>query len=328
MLKPGFWATLSPGFFFGNQPKKLLFKVQSSSADLLAPRPVAAGEAFLIQSERVENMKNIASSRITETVKELVIKANKVLPSDLIDCSETAKSVLSDLKANIDAAAELDIPICQDTGMAVIFAEIGQDVHITGDDFETAVNAGVSQGYVEGLLRKSVVRDPFYDRVNTNDNTPAVIHNRIVPGDKIKITAAPKGFGSENMSALKMFTPSATKQDIIDFIVGVVKNAGSNPCPPIVLGIGIGGDFEYCALLAKKALCRNVSSHNPVPFYAELENELLEKINSLDIGPQGFGGKTTALAVNVEAYPTHIAGLPVAVNVGCHVTRHASAVIE
>ena len=337
MLKPGFWATLSPGFFFGNQPKKLLFKVQSSSADLLAPRPVAAGEAFLIQSERVENMKNIASSRITETVKELVIKANKVLPSDLIDCiscsekrecSETAKSVLSDLKANIDAAAELNIPICQDTGMAVIFAEIGQDVHITGDDFETAVNAGVSQGYVDGLLRKSVVRDPFYDRVNTNDNTPAVIHTRIVPGDKIKITAAPKGFGSENMSALKMFTPSATRQDIIDFIVGVVKNAGSNPCPPIVLGVGIGGDFEYCALLAKKALCRNVSSHNPVVFYAELENELLEKINDLDIGPQGFGGKTTALAVNIETYPTHIAGLPVAVNVGCHVTRHASAVIE
>lgn len=282
-------------------------------------------------------MKNIDSSVITKAVKELVIKANKVLPSDLVDCilcsekcecSETAKSVLSDLKANIDAAAELDIPICQDTGMAVIFAEIGQDVHITGDDFETAVNAGVSQGYVEGLLRKSVVRDPFYDRVNTNDNTPAVIHTRIVPGSRIKITVAPKGFGSENMSALKMFTPSATKQDIIDFIVGVVKNAGSNPCPPIVLGVGIGGDFEYCALLAKKALCRNVSSHNLVPFYAELENELLEKINSLDIGPQGFGGKTTALAVNVEAYPTHIAGLPVAVNVGCHVTRHASAVIE
>ncbi len=282
-------------------------------------------------------MKNIDSSRITETVKQLVIKANKVLPSDLADCiacggknesNETAKSVLSDLLANLDAASELDIPICQDTGMAVVFAEIGQDVHITGDDFETAVNKGVSQGYVEGLLRKSVVRDPFYDRVNTNDNTPAVIHARIVPGDKIKITAAPKGFGSENMSALKMFTPSAKRQDIIDFVIGVVKKAGSNPCPPIVLGIGIGGDFEYSALLAKKALCRSVSKRNPVPFYAELENELLEKINNLDIGPQGFGGKTTALAVNIETYPTHIAGLPVAVNVGCHVTRHAAAVIE
>ncbi len=282
-------------------------------------------------------MKNIDSSRITEAVKKLVIEANKVLPSDLASCiacgeknesNQTAKSVLSDLLTNLDAAAELDIPICQDTGMAVIFAEIGQDVHITGDDFETAVNKGVSQGYVDGLLRKSVVRDPFYDRVNTNDNTPAVIHIRIVPGDKIKITAAPKGFGSENMSALKMFTPSAKRQDIIDFIVGVVKKAGSNPCPPIVLGIGIGGDFEYSALLAKKALCRSVSLRNPMPFYAELESELLEKINNLDIGPQGFGGKTTALAVNIETYPTHIAGLPVAVNVGCHVTRHASAVIE
>ena len=208
--------------------------------------------------------------------------------------------------------------------MAVIFAEIGQDVHISGENFEDAVNRGVAEGYTEGLLRKSVVRDPFADRVNTNDNTPAVIHTRIVPGDKIKITAAPKGFGSENMSALKMFTPSAKKEDIIGFVVDTVKKAGSNPCPPIVVGVGIGGDFEYSALLAKKALCRSVSVRNTNQFYADMEKEILEKVNLLNIGPQGFGGKTTALAVNIETYPTHIAGLPVAVNIGCHVTRHAS----
>ncbi len=281
-------------------------------------------------------MREINSSEITKTVKKLVIDANKILPQDLADCiscfrdqeqNETAKSVLSDLESNIAAAKELDIPVCQDTGMAVIFAEIGQDVHISGENFEDAVNRGVAQGYTDGLLRKSVVRDPFFDRVNTNDNTPAVIHTRIVPGDKIKITAAPKGFGSENMSALKMFTPSAKREDIIGFVVDAVKKAGSNPCPPIVVGIGIGGDFEYSALLAKKALCRSVSQRNENDLYAAMENELLEKINALDIGPQGFGGQTTALAVNIETYPTHIAGLPVAVNIGCHVTRHASAEI-
>lgn len=278
-------------------------------------------------------MREISASLITETVKELVIKANKILPSDLVDCigcskadekNETAKSILSDLEANIDAAKELDIPVCQDTGMAVIFAEIGQDVHIVDGDFEAAVNKGVSLGYTDGLLRKSVVRDPFYDRVNTNDNTPAIIHTKIVAGDKIKITAAPKGFGSENMSKLRMFTPSAKREDIVGFIVDAVKTAGSNPCPPVVIGVGIGGDFEYSAILAKKALCRPVSERNSVAFYKDMEQELLDKINSLDIGPQGFGGKTTALAVNIETYPTHIAGLPVAVNVGCHVTRHAS----
>lgn len=278
-------------------------------------------------------MREVSSQEITKTVKELVIKANKILPQDLVDCiscsskseqNVTAKSVLSDLQANIDAASELDIPVCQDTGMAVIFAEIGQDVHISGENFEDAVNRGVAEGYTEGLLRKSVVRDPFADRVNTNDNTPAVIHTRIVPGDKIKITAAPKGFGSENMSALKMFTPSAKKEDIIGFVVDTVKKAGSNPCPPIVVGVGIGGDFEYSALLAKKALCRSVSVRNTNQFYADMEKEILEKVNLLNIGPQGFGGKTTALAVNIETYPTHIAGLPVAVNIGCHVTRHAS----
>lgn len=278
-------------------------------------------------------MREISASLITETVKELVIKANKILPNDLVDCigcskadekNETAKSILSDLEANIDAAKELDIPVCQDTGMAVIFAEIGQDVHIIDGDFEASVNKGVSLGYMDGLLRKSVVRDPFYDRVNTNDNTPAIIHTKIVAGDKIKITAAPKGFGSENMSKLRMFTPSAKREDIVGFIVDAVKTAGSNPCPPVVIGVGIGGDFEYSAILAKKALCRPVSERNSVAFYKDMEQELLDKINSLDIGPQGFGGKTTALAVNIETYPTHIAGLPVAVNVGCHVTRHAS----
>jgi len=278
-------------------------------------------------------MREIDVSEITKTVKELVIKANKILPNDLVDCiacseneenNATAKSILSDLERNIDAAKELDIPVCQDTGMAVIFAQIGQEVHITGGSFEDAVNLGVSQGYTEGLLRKSVVSDPFKNRVNTNDNTPAIIHTRLVAGDKIKITAAPKGFGSENMSKLKMFTPSAKREDIVGFVVDTVKTAGSNPCPPVVIGVGIGGDFEYSAILAKKALRRSVSVRNADSFYADMEKEMLDKINMLDIGPQGFGGKTTALCVNIETFPTHIAGLPVAVNVGCHVTRHAS----
>lgn len=281
-------------------------------------------------------MREIESKLITEAVRELVIKANKILPDDLVECigccqksetNDTAKSVLSDLEANIDAAKHLDIPICQDTGMAVVFAKIGQDVHIIGDSFEKAVNEGVSRGYTDGLLRKSVVSDPFKNRVNTNDNTPAIIHTQIVDGDKIELTAAPKGFGSENMSRIKMFTPSAKREDIVDFVVDCVRKAGSNPCPPVVIGVGIGGDFEYSAILAKKALCRNVSQRNSDEFYADMEREMLEEINKLDIGPQGFGGNTTALCVNIETYPTHIAGLPVAVNVGCHVTRHASKVI-
>ena len=281
-------------------------------------------------------MREIESKLITEAVRELVIKTNKILPDDLVECigccqksetNDTAKSVLSDLEANIDAARQLDIPICQDTGMAVIFAKIGQDVHIFGDSFEKAVNEGVSRGYTDGLLRKSVVSDPCKNRVNTNDNTPAIIHTQIVDGDKIELTAAPKGFGSENMSRIKMFTPSAKREDIVDFVVDCVRKAGSNPCPPVVIGVGIGGDFEYSAILAKKALCRNVSQRNSDEFYADMEREMLEKINKLDIGPQGFGGNTTALCVNIETYPTHIAGLPVAVNVGCHVTRHASKVI-
>ncbi|MBR5190978.1 MAG: fumarate hydratase [Clostridia bacterium] len=280
-------------------------------------------------------MKEILCSQITNTVKNLCIEANKILPDDLVcrikdgyesEEKDLPKNVMSDLLYNLDCAKELNIPICQDTGMAVIFAEIGQDVHITGGDFEDAVNEGVRQGYVDGLLRKSIVGDPLL-RVNTNDNTPAVIHTRIVAGENIKITVAPKGFGSENMSRIKMFTPSATKEDIMDFVVETVTVAGGNPCPPIVLGVGIGGDFEYCAYLSKKALCRDTSQRNENPFYMEMENDLLRIINETNIGPQGFGGKTTALAVNIETAPTHIAGLPVAVNVGCHVTRHKTAIL-
>lgn len=280
-------------------------------------------------------MREIHVSEIENTVAKLLIQANKVLPDDL--CARIAaageteseplpKKIMDTLCENLDAARELDVPICQDTGMAVLFFEIGQDVHITGGDFEAAVNRGVAKGYTEGLLRKSVVRDPL-DRVNTEDNTPAVIHTRIVPGEHISITAAPKGFGSENMSRLRMFTPSAKAEDLMDFVVQVVRDAGGNPCPPMVVGVGFGGDFEYCAYLAKKALCRPVSKRNSNPFYADMERELLERINALGIGPQGFGGKTTALCVNIETAPTHIAGLPAAVNIGCHVTRHTKAVL-
>lgn len=281
-------------------------------------------------------MREISADLISETVKKLFIKANKILPDDLVECigcckaeecNDTAKSILDDLQNNIDAAKELDIPVCQDTGMAVLFAEIGQEVHIVGGSFEQAVNKGVSDGYNDGLLRKSVVCDPFKNRVNTSDNTPAIIHTRIVDGDKITLTAAPKGFGSENMSRLKMFTPSAKREDIIAFVTETAEIAGSNPCPPMVIGVGIGGDFEYSAVLAKKALCRSLSQRNSDEFYAQMEKDMLDSVNSLDIGPQGFGGKTTALCVNIETYPTHIAGLPVAVNIGCHVTRHCSAQI-
>ena len=280
-------------------------------------------------------MREIDAKKIEQAVCELCIKANKHLPADLEckirecscnECETLPKSIMKSLEDNLDAARELDIPICQDTGMAVVFAEIGQDVHIVGGSFEKAVNSGVAKGYTEGYLRKSVVADPLR-RVNTGDNTPAVIHTRIVDGDKIKITVAPKGFGSENMSCLRMFTPSATRADIINFVVEAVKTAGSNPCPPMVLGIGIGGTFEQCALLAKTALCRSVSERNADEYYAAMESEILEKVNNLEIGPQGFGGKTTALNVAIEARPTHIAGLPVAVNVGCHVTRHADVMI-
>ncbi|MGN1422347.1 MAG: fumarate hydratase [Oscillospiraceae bacterium] len=280
-------------------------------------------------------MREINAEQITAAVARLCTEANLHLPCGMRECIEkgqsaeqspVCKSVLGDIISNLDCADELGVPICQDTGMAVIFAEVGQDVHITGGAFEDAVNAGVAQGYVEGRLRLSIVGDPL-ERKNTGSNTPAVIHTRIVPGDKISLMAAPKGFGSENMSRLKMFTPSASKQDIVNFVTETVSLAGSNPCPPIVIGVGIGGDFEYSALLAKKALCRDLAERNPDPVYAELEQQMLDSINRLGIGAQGFGGTVTALYVNIEKSATHIAGLPVAVNIGCHVTRHAHTVI-
>lgn len=280
-------------------------------------------------------MREISVKCISEAVEKLCIKANKILPSDLAEnigkcksCERNnlAKDILSDLEANLDAAIELDIPICQDTGMAVVFLEIGQDVHFTDGNLYDAVNEGVHNGYINGFLRCSVVGDPLR-RVNTKDNTPAVIHTTIVDGENVKITVAPKGFGSENMSKLKMLTPASGREDIINYVLDCVKIAGGNPCPPIVLGIGIGGDFEQCAFLAKKALCRSVSVKNSDEFYREMEAEILERVNKLDIGPQGFGGDTTALSVAIETAPTHIAGLPVAVNFGCHVTRHATQII-
>ena len=279
-------------------------------------------------------MREITAQEITAAVKKLCVDANRVLPSDLEELIQTrseeegdatARSILCDLCHNMEAARQMEIPICQDTGMAVVFAEVGQELHIQGD-FEEAVNEGVRQGYVEGLLRCSVVADPVR-RGNTNDNTPAVLHTRLVPGDKLTLTVAPKGFGSENMSRLKMLTPAAKEEDLIAFVKETVELGGSNPCPPVVLGVGIGGDFELCAYLAKKALCRNVSQRNPDPFYAELEKRMLDAVNETGVGPQGFGGDTTALAVNIETYPTHIAGLPIAVNVGCHVTRHKTVVL-
>ena len=279
-------------------------------------------------------MRELDAQQITNTVARLCIEANQKLPQDLEACihckaetetSPLGKGILQDLCANMDAAAKLEIPVCQDTGMAVVFAEVGQEVHISGS-FEDAVNRGVSKGYTEGLLRCSVAADPIR-RGNTGDNTPAVLHTRLVPGDKIRLTVAPKGFGSENMSRLKMLTPAASEQDIIDFVVDTMRQAGSNPCPPVVLGVGIGGDFEKCAELAKQALCRPVSEKNADPYYAELEQKMLDAVNALHIGPQGFGGDVTCLTLAIEQYPTHIAGLPVAVNVGCHVTRHASAAL-
>ncbi len=281
-------------------------------------------------------LKEINVALVEEKVAELCITANCVLPQDLEDkvrqaanneSDELPKTVMCELCRNIDIAKKTALPICQDTGMAVIFVEIGQDVHITGGSLTEAINRGVARGYTEGLLRKSVVADPL-KRINTNDNTPAVIHYDIVPGEKVKITVAPKGFGSENMSAIKMLTPSESYDGVVNFVVDTVKAAGGNPCPPMVIGVGIGGNFEQCALLAKKALCRETSVPNANEYYAQMEKVLLEKINDLNIGPQGFGGNTTALAVNIETAPTHIAGLPVAVNIGCHVTRHKTGVIE
>ncbi len=280
-------------------------------------------------------MREISARVIEAAVAELFVKANSFLPSSLenriysateTETNEIAKGIFCDMCKNLDCARELNIPICQDTGMAVLFCELGQDVHIVDGDFNTAINDGVKRAYLDGKMRCSIVADPIR-RGNTGDNTPALIHLSIVPGDKIKLTAAPKGFGSENMSQIKMFTPSATVDDIISFVVNVVKNADANPCPPVVLGVGIGSDFEGVALLSKKALCRDIDTPNNDPFYKELEERILTEVNKLNIGAQGFGGDVTALAVNIETAPTHIAGLPVAVNVGCHVTRHAEVVI-
>lgn len=279
-------------------------------------------------------MKEISAQTITDAIRELFIDSNRNLPKDvecaLRTCAATepfppAKNILDILCQNADIACSTCMPICQDTGMAVVYAEIGQDVHISGN-FEKAINEGVSQAYVEGLLRKSVVEDPLR-RVNTGDNTPAIIHIKLVDGDELKLTAAPKGFGSENMSRLIMLPPSKGVNGVKDFVVETVKKAGANPCPPMILGIGIGGDFERVAEMAKEALMIPLDQRNSDPYYADLESELLEAVNSTGIGPQGLGGRTTCLGLHIIAQPTHIAGLPVAVNVSCHVTRHKSIIL-
>lgn len=276
-------------------------------------------------------MREISANLITETVKELCIDANCHLTGDIKKCISNcrknepwpqAQEILDRIIENYEIADMQNQSVCQDTGVACVFLKIGQDVHISGDLTE-AVNEGVRQGYTKGYLRKSVVRDPL-DRVNTGDNTPAMLYTEIVPGDKLEITVAPKGFGSENMSKIAMLRPSDGLEGVKNFVCKTVEEAGPNPCPPIVVGVGIGGTFDKAAYMAKKALLRPVDERNEKPFYAKLEEDLLEMINSLGIGPQGFGGKTTALAVNVEYFPTHIAGLPVAVNINCHVTRHKS----
>ena len=280
-------------------------------------------------------MRNISAQAVTDCVKRLCIEANCHLPADvrerITECRKaepwpTAQEILDNIIENFNIADTRPQPICQDTGMACVFVELGQDVHVDGD-LNEAIHEGVRQGYSEGLLRKSVVRQPIFDRKNTGDNTPAMIYYDLVPGEQVKITVAPKGFGSENMSQIKMLRPSDGVDGVRAFVKKVVEDAGPNPCPPIVVGVGIGGTFDKAALLAKKALMREIGSENPEPEFAKLEKELLESINKLGIGPQGFGGKTTALAVNVEYMPTHIAGLPVAVNINCHVTRHKTEVL-
>lgn len=277
-------------------------------------------------------MRNIDAKVIEDTVARLCIEANLRLPPDVINAIERAekaepwdgaKRILSLLGDNVRIASEKTLPVCQDTGMACVFVELGQDVHIDGD-FEEAVNNGVRRGYGEGYLRKSVVCDPLR-RVNTGDNTPALLTVKLTRGDKMRITVMPKGFGSENMSALKMLKPADGVEGVKNFVLETVEKAGANPCPPIIVGVGIGGSFDKAAYLAKHALLRPVNEPNPDEYYAALERELLDKINALGIGPQGFGGKTTALAVLIEAMPTHVAGLPVAVNISCHATRRASA---
>jgi len=279
-------------------------------------------------------MREIQAEQITDVVSRLCIEANCHLPEDMCqrmqDCRKVedwpqAKEILDRIIENYETAHREEVPICQDTGMACVFLKVGQDVHIQGN-LNEAIQEGVRLGYRKGYLRKSVVRDPL-DRVNTGDNTPAVIHYEIIPGDKLEITVAPKGFGSENMSRIKMLRPSDGLQGVKDFVLETVELAGPNPCPPIVVGVGIGGTFDKAAALAKQALLRPVDVPNEQPFYAQLEMDLLREMNELGIGPQGFGGVTTALAVNIETFPTHIAGLPVAVNINCHVTRHKTEVL-
>ena len=280
-------------------------------------------------------MREINAAVITDVIQRLCIEANQVLPEDVkqaigqcraCEDGEIACKILDDIIENYKIAENEQVPICQDTGMACVFLEIGQDVHITGGDLTEAVNEGVRRGYEKGYLRKSVVKDPVR-RGNTGDNTPAMLYTEIVPGEQIKVTVGPKGFGSENMSAIRMFKPSAGLQGIKDFILETVEAAGPNPCPPMVVGVGIGGTFDKAALLAKKALMRPVDSENSDPFYADLEKEMLEKSNELGIGPQGCGGRTTAIGLNIETMPTHIAGMPCAINISCHVTRHKTEVI-
>ncbi len=277
-------------------------------------------------------MRELNVEEITRNIKEMCIQINYELSPDMEEVlgqamqteeSPLGRKILDQLEENLVIAGEERIPICQDTGMAVVFLEIGQDVHLTGGSLEAAVNEGVRQGYTEGYLRKSVVADPIL-RENTKDNTPAVIHTKIVDGEQVKITLAPKGFGSENMSRVYMLKPADGLEGVKNAILTTVKDAGPNACPPMVVGVGVGGDFEKCALMAKEALTREAGSHSVIPWARELEEEMLEKINDLGIGPGGLGGTTTALAVNVNTYPTHIAGLPVAVNICCHVNRHVS----
>ena len=275
-------------------------------------------------------MRTINVEEITKNVKEMCIEANHFLSKDM-DCamknaastekSPLGKQILNQLQDNLQIAAEDMIPICQDTGMAVVFIEVGQEVHFEGGILEDAINEGIRQGYVEGYLRKSVVKDPII-RENTKDNTPGIIHYKIVEGDQVKIKVAPKGFGSENMSRVFMLKPADGIEGVKDAVLTAVKDAGPNACPPMVVGVGIGGTFEKCALMAKEALTREVGSHSEIPYVKDLEEELLEKINKLGIGPGGLGGSTTALAVNINTYPTHIAGLPVGINICCHVNRH------
>lgn len=280
-------------------------------------------------------MREIHVDNIIKTVSELCIEANYFIPEDVeakiseyykSEAWPIAKDILNTIMKNSNIAKNESIPICQDTGMACVFVKIGQNIHIVGGLIEDAINEGVRQGYEKGYLRKSVVEDPL-ERINTKDNTPAIIYYEFVKGDKIDIVLAPKGFGSENMSQIKMLKPSDGVEGVKEFVLKVVKDAGSNPCPPIVVGVGIGGTFDKAAYLSKKALIRPLNENNNQEFYKVLEEDLLEKINSLGIGPQGFGGRTTALKVNIETFPTHIAGLPVAVNINCHATRHASAQI-